>query len=80
MSQRDARRLAKLRDGRCGKSEEEIAEQLSGHWRNDYLFSLKQALKMHDAIQKQIAEYEREILARMAQMERGRAGGRKCRS
>jgi hypothetical protein len=68
--ERDARRLAQLRDGRCGKSEEEIAEQLSGHWRDDYLFSLKQALKMYDAIQKQIAEYEREILARMAQMER----------
>src|SRR5260370_20860208 len=29
----DARKLAKLRDWRCHKSEEEIAEQLSGHWR-----------------------------------------------
>jgi transposase len=68
--ERDARRLAQLRDGRCGKSEEEIAEQLSGHWRDDYLFSLKQALKMYDAIREQIGEYEREILARMAGMER----------
>jgi transposase len=73
--ERDARRLAKLRDGRCGKSEEEIAEQLSGHWRDDYLFSLKQALKMYDAIQKQIAEYEQEILARMAEMEREESRG-----
>jgi transposase len=44
--QRDARELAKLRDRRCQKSEEEIAEQLSGHWREDHLFSLRQALKM----------------------------------
>ena len=39
--ERDARQLAKLRDGRCHKSEEEIAEQLSGHWREDHLFSLR---------------------------------------
>jgi transposase len=29
--ERDARKLAELRDSRCHKSEEEIAEQLSGH-------------------------------------------------
>ena len=33
---RDPRQLAKLRNGRCHKSEEEIAEQLSGHWRQDH--------------------------------------------
>jgi transposase len=44
--ERDARQLAKLRDRRCGKTEEEIAEQLTGHWREDHLFSLGQALKM----------------------------------
>ncbi|MBI3679497.1 MAG: IS110 family transposase [Acidobacteria bacterium] len=52
--ERDARNLAKLRDRRCRKSEEEIAEQLSGHWREDHLFSLQQALKMYDAIQQRI--------------------------
>ena len=46
--ERDARKLAKLRDPRCRKSEEEIAEQLSGHWREDHLFSLQQALKMYE--------------------------------
>ena len=35
--ERDARQLAKLRNARCSKSEEEIAEQLSGHWRADHL-------------------------------------------
>ena len=47
--ERDARQLAKLRNPRCHKSEEEIAEQLSGHWREDHLFSLRQGLKMYDA-------------------------------
>ena len=47
--ERDARKLAKLRDPRCRKSEQEIAEQLSGHWREDHLFSLRQAVKMYQA-------------------------------
>src|SRR6266568_1372556 len=59
-----------LRDKRCHKTEEEIAEQLSGHWREDHLFSLKQGLKMYDAIEKQIAEYDREILQRLEAMQR----------
>src|ERR1039457_6083778 len=60
--ERDARKLAQLRDPRCRKTEEEIAEQLSGHWREDHLFSLEQALKMHDAIEERIQAYEQEIL------------------
>jgi transposase len=68
--ERDARRLAQLRKKGCGKSEEEIAEQLSGHWRDDYLFSLRQSLAMYDAIQTRIAEYDKEILKRLAQMTR----------
>jgi len=73
--ERKAHELAKLRDRRCGKSEEEIAEQLSGHWREDHLFSLRQALKMYDAIQERIAEYEREILGKLAKMEREECHG-----
>ena len=68
--ERDARKLAKLRDTRCHKSEEEIAEQLSGHWREDHLFSLRQSLKMYDAIQQRLADYDREILQRLAAMQR----------
>lgn len=68
--ERDARKLAELRDRRCRKSEEEIAEQLSGHWREDHLFSLRQALKMYDSIQERIADYEKEILRKLAEMER----------
>jgi hypothetical protein len=68
--ERDSRKLAQLRDGRCHKSEEEIAAQLSGHWREDHIFSLKQALKMYEAIQQRIAGYESELLRKMAEMER----------
>jgi transposase len=68
--ERDTRKLAKLRDPRCRKSEEEIAEQLSGHWREDHLFSLRQGLKMYDAIQQRITEYDGEILRKLAAMQR----------
>ena len=67
--ERDARQLAKLRNRRCHQSQEEIAEQLSGHWREDHLFSLRQGLKMYDAIQEQITDYEKEIRQKLAEME-----------
>jgi transposase len=68
--ERDALKLAKLRDRRCSKTEQEIAEQLSGHWREDHLFSLQQALKMYDAVEERIAAYEKEILRKLGAMER----------
>jgi transposase len=67
--ERDARNLAQLRDPHCHKSEEEIAEQLTGHWREDHLFSLCQALKMYEAIEERISSYEQEILRRLGGME-----------
>jgi DNA-binding HxlR family transcriptional regulator len=73
--ERDARQLAKLRNPRCHKSEEEIAEQLSGHWREDHLLSLRQGLKMYDAIQERITDYEKEILQKLAKMEREECRG-----
>jgi transposase len=67
--ERDPRELAKLRNPGCHKSVEEIAEQLSGHWREDHLFSLQQSLKMYEAIQERIAAYDRELLRKLAEME-----------
>src|SRR6516225_3224932 len=60
--ERDPHRLAALRDYRCHKTEAEIAEQLTGRWRADHLFSLQQGLKMYDALSEAIAAYERQIL------------------
>ena len=66
---RDAQKLAQFRDRRCRQSKEEIAEQLSGHWREDHLFSLRRSLQMYDAIAERITAYEQEILRRLATME-----------
>ena len=66
--ERDPRRLAEHRDWRCRKSVDQIAEQLTGHWREDHLFSLQQALKMYDAIQERIAAYEQEILRKLREI------------
>jgi transposase len=74
--ERNPRELAKLRDPHCHKSEEAIAEQLSGHWREDHLFNLRQAVKMYDSIEEQLAEYEREIIRRMEQLRCEQAQGR----
>jgi transposase len=68
--ERDPRQLATLRDPRCHKSEAEIAEQLTGHWRADHLFALGQGLKMYDAITETLAAYDREILRQLEAMPR----------
>ena len=59
--ERDPVKLAKLRDPRCHKSEKQITEELTGNWRAEHLFTLKQALQMYDHICSGIAEYETEI-------------------
>ena len=66
--ERDAGRLAELRDARCRRSQAEIAAELTGSWREDHLFSLRQALKMYEAIQQRIADYEKQILRQLAAM------------
>jgi hypothetical protein len=73
--ERDARKLAQLRDPHCRSSEEEIAEQLKGHWREDHLFSLGQELKMYEAIQERMAAYDQEILRKLREMEQERCRG-----
>jgi transposase len=68
--ERDAQKLAQLRDRRCSKTPDEIAEQLTGHWREDHLFSLQQGLQMYDAVQERILAYEQEIVRKLGEMER----------
>jgi hypothetical protein len=52
--ERDPHKLAALRNHRCRKSEEEIAKALTGSWREDPLFVLKQSLEMHDFYTRQV--------------------------
>jgi transposase len=67
--ERDAQKLAQFRDRRCRQSQEEIAEQLSGHWRERSLVCLRQCLRMYDAIVERITAYEQETLKKLATME-----------
>lgn len=46
--ERDPARLAALRNWRCRKDETEIAATLTGTWRDEHLFVLKQSLAMYD--------------------------------
>ena len=61
--ERDPHALARLRDRRCRKSKEQIAAELTGNWRPEHLFNLRQALKMYDQLCTVVADYDAEILA-----------------
>jgi transposase len=74
--ERDPRQLAKLREPGCHKSEESIAEELTGHWREDHLFGLGQGLKMYDSIEERLGDHEREILRRMEALKCDQAQGK----
>jgi len=59
----DPAELAKHRDVRCSASEEEIAAALTGHYKPEQLFVLKQNLALFDAYQQQLVECDRAIEA-----------------
>ena len=65
--ERDPHCLARLRDPKCAKSEEEIAQALTGHYQAEHLFVLKQAVEQYDFYQRQLAECDTEIEALYAQ-------------
>ena len=46
--QHDPKELAKHRDHRCRKNEEEIAKSLEGDYRNELLFTLRQTVELYD--------------------------------
>lgn len=57
----DPVRLAQYRDPRCAKSEEEIAKALTGNYRQEHVFALKQALALYDFYTEQLRECDAEI-------------------
>jgi transposase len=67
--ERDPQVLAGLRDRRCKSSEAEIAEELTGNWREEHLFNLRQALAMHDQLCTLIAEYDGQIMSCLEAMQ-----------
>jgi hypothetical protein len=59
--ERNPQTLAQLRQGRCAHSPEELVKALTGHYRPEHLFALKQALALFDAYTEQLRECDEEI-------------------
>jgi len=57
------KQLAQLRDGRCKRSEAEIAKSLEGHYKREHLFALKQALELYDFYDLQLKACDAELEA-----------------
>ncbi len=58
---RDPVTLAQLRDPRCQHSTDEIAKALTGNYRPEHVFALKQALALYDFYTQQTRECDDEI-------------------
>ena len=61
--ERNPRELAKLRNYRVKASEDTIAKALQGHWRDEHLFELAQAVDLYTTYQDKIADCDRQIEA-----------------
>jgi transposase len=59
--ERDPYQLAELRHYSIKASKEEIARSLEGHWQQDVLFELQQAVDRYDFCQQQIAECDHQL-------------------
>lgn len=59
--ERNPVRLARLRDPKCAKPEAEFVKALTGHYRDEHVFALKQAVALYDAYTQQILECDQEL-------------------
>ena len=67
--ERNPRMLARLRDRRIKADEKTIARSLRGHWREEHIFELTQALELYRFYHDKIAECDREIEAQLERFE-----------
>ena len=67
--QHDPAELATYRDVRGKASEETIREALTGHYRREQVFALRQALELYDSYQAQIEACDQEIKATLESLE-----------
>ncbi len=58
-----------MRDPRIKADEATIAKSLQGHWREEHIFELNQALELYWFYQDKIAECDREIEAQLERFE-----------
>ena len=73
--QRDPVKLAQLRDPRIKADEATIAKSLRGHWREEHIFELTQALELYRFYHAKIAECDREIETHLERFEDRSTGG-----
>jgi FMN phosphatase YigB (HAD superfamily) len=66
--ERDGVKLAQLRDHRCKSSQETIAKALTGTWKDEHVFALKQALELYEFYTRQIAACDAQIQQQYAAM------------
>jgi len=66
--ERDGVKLAQLRDHRCKSSQETIAKALTGTWKDEHVFALKQALELYEFYTQQIAACDAQIQQQYAAM------------
>ena len=59
--ERDPNELARFRAQGCAKSKAEIAKALAGHYQEEHVFVLKQALALYDTYTQQMVECDEEI-------------------
>jgi len=64
--ERDAIKLAQLRDPRCRHHEDEIALALQGTWRPEHLFALRQAYDLYQFHHGQIGDCDKQVQAELA--------------
>jgi transposase len=70
---RDPAKLAKFRHNKCKASEAEIAQALTGSYRDEHLFALRQAHQAWEFYQKQRDQVDAQIAQQLAQMKQDRA-------
>ena len=59
--ERDPRVLAEHRDSRCKKSVADIAKSLKGNYRDEHLFSLRQAVELYDIYDQKISACDKAL-------------------
>jgi transposase len=74
--ERDGAVLARRREGRLKCSEATLVKALTGDWRPEHLFALKQAVELYDVYQQKIAECDGEIEKVMAAIQAQPARGK----
>jgi transposase len=67
--ERDPVKLAQMKNYRIRSTTETIAKALEGDYRQEHLFSLRQAVELYDFYQQQIQACDREIQAYLSQLD-----------